>query len=51
MRVSDNCNANTSSSTYLGRAYTNDTGLRETIVFTGSWEFQVKEIEDFEIAA
>jgi hypothetical protein len=49
MGVSDNCNANTGSNTYLGRAYTNDTGLDNGIVFTGSRFFQVKEIEAFEI--
>jgi uncharacterized coiled-coil protein SlyX len=49
MAVSDNCNANTDSSTYLGLAYTNDTGLHGKTVFTGSWGFRVKEIEVFEI--
>jgi hypothetical protein len=50
--VSDNCNANTKSFTSLGtNAYTNDTGLDEGIVFTGSRNFQVKEIEVFEITA
>jgi hypothetical protein len=49
--VSDNCNANTRSWTVLDRSYTNDTGLRGQIVFTGSEEFQVKEIEVFEITA
>jgi hypothetical protein len=49
MRVSDACNTNTSSITFLGIAYTNDTGLDEKAVFTGSWYFQVKEIEVFEI--
>jgi uncharacterized coiled-coil protein SlyX len=49
--VSDNCHANTHSVTCLGRSYTNDTGLDEKIVFTGSWKFQVKEIELFEITA
>jgi hypothetical protein len=49
VRVSDNCNANTSSSASLGDVYTNDTGLNEDTVFTGSKNFQVKEIEVFEI--
>jgi hypothetical protein len=49
MSVSDNCNANTDSSTRLGFAYTNDTGLDQCAVFTGSRYFQVKEIEVFEI--
>jgi hypothetical protein len=34
--VYDNCNANTHSRTYLGDTYTNDTGLDDRIVFTGS---------------
>jgi hypothetical protein len=49
MRVSDNCNANTRSFTSLGTAYTNDTGLDNNIVCTGSRCFRVKEIEVFEI--
>jgi hypothetical protein len=47
--VCDNCNANTSSFTALGNSYTNDTGLDQFVVFTGSRGFQVKEIEVFEI--
>jgi hypothetical protein len=47
--VKDNCNANTHSFTFIGFSYTNDTGLGETIVFTGSKCFQVKDIEVFEI--
>jgi hypothetical protein len=50
MAVKDNCNADTRSFTSLGRSYTNDTGLDGEVVFTGSWNFQVKEIEVFEIA-
>jgi hypothetical protein len=49
MDVSDNCNANTNSFTLLGRSYTNDTGLDDETVFTDSADFQVKEIEVFEI--
>jgi hypothetical protein len=49
IRVYDNCNANTNSSTSLGYSYTNNTGLADTIVFTGSRDFKVKEIEVFEI--
>jgi hypothetical protein len=49
MAVYDNCNANTKSWTSLGYAYTNDPGLDDRIVFTGSANFQVKEIEVFEI--
>jgi hypothetical protein len=47
--VSDDCNRNTKSDSSLGTRYTNDTGLDGTIVFTGSKNFQVKEIEFFEI--
>jgi hypothetical protein len=47
--VCDNCNANTHSATRLGDSYTNDTGLDKSVVFTGSFNFQVKEIEVFEI--
>jgi hypothetical protein len=49
--VYDNCNTNTGSYTSLGHTYINDTGLTGNIVFTGSKNFQVKEIEVFEIAA
>jgi hypothetical protein len=49
IRVFDDCNANTRNDTSLGWAYTNDTGLGNEIVFTGSRHFQVKEIEVFEI--
>jgi hypothetical protein len=47
--VSDNCNVNTISCSYLSLVYINDTGLDGEIVFTGSKNFQVKEIEVFEI--
>jgi hypothetical protein len=47
--VFDNCNANTDSCTRLAITYTNDTGLDRNIVFTGSKNFQVREIEVFEI--
>jgi hypothetical protein len=47
--VSDNRNAWIRTSTFLGFVYTNDTGLNECMVFTGSFHFQVKEIEVFEI--
>jgi hypothetical protein len=43
------CNANSDSSTGLGFVYTNGTGLDESVVFTGSLYFQVREIELFEI--
>jgi hypothetical protein len=51
MTIEDNCNANPESFTYLGDRYTNDTGLNGKTFFTGSDEFQVKEIEVFEITA
>jgi hypothetical protein len=35
--------------TYLGSSYINDTGLKNDIVFTGSRDFRVEEIEVFEI--
>jgi hypothetical protein len=47
--VSDNCNANTNSSTWVGTSYTNDTGLDREVIFGGSEYFQVEEIEVFEI--
>jgi hypothetical protein len=47
--VHDNCNADTYNFTSLGVYYTNDTGLDGRTVFTGSYDFQVKEIEVFEI--
>jgi hypothetical protein len=47
--VSDECNANTRSFTFLGYIYTNDTGLDGMTVFTGSQGFRVKEIQVFEI--
>jgi hypothetical protein len=49
--VFDNCNANTDSWTELGLNYTNGTRLDGKTVFTGSEQFQVKEIEVFEITA
>jgi hypothetical protein len=47
--VSDNCNRNTGSYSVLNGSYTNDTALDGRIIFTGSRNFQVKEIEVFEI--
>jgi hypothetical protein len=49
MWVCDNCNTNTDSSANLGEVSTNDTGLVGETVFTGSWNFKIKEIEVFEI--
>jgi hypothetical protein len=51
IHVANNCHANTASWTGLGRSYTNDTGLDGKTFFTGSFWFQVKEIEVFEITA
>jgi hypothetical protein len=51
IRVEDNCNTNMNSSTYLGDAYVNDTGLDGQTFFTGAEHFQVKEIEVFELAS
>jgi hypothetical protein len=42
-------NGNPGGSTLLGLSYTNGTGLNGEVVFTGSWNFQVDEIEVFEI--
>jgi hypothetical protein len=48
--IQDNCNANTKSFCIgFGCAYTNDTGVYGEIFLTGSENFQVKEIEVFEI--
>jgi hypothetical protein len=49
IHVSDHCNANAASPTYLGAVYTNDPGLGWATVSTGSLNFQVREIEVFEI--
>jgi hypothetical protein len=50
--VSDNCAANTRSyTTFFGHKSVNDTGLQGNTFFTGSTNFQVKEIEVFEITA
>jgi hypothetical protein len=49
--VKDNCNVHTNNYTRLGKYYTNDTGVEGKIAFTGSRNFQVKEIEVFEIGA
>jgi hypothetical protein len=47
--VSHLCNENNRSATSLGLSYINDTGLDKKIVLAGSYNFQVKEIEVFEI--
>jgi hypothetical protein len=48
IHVSDNCNANAESFTSSGWSYINDTGVGASFL-TGSQNFQVKEIEVFEI--
>jgi hypothetical protein len=47
--ISRNCNANTKSVTSLGVIYVNDTEIDGEEIFTGSREFQAKEIETFEL--
>jgi hypothetical protein len=49
MAVYDDCHVSTDTYMTLGSTYTNDTGLNSAVVFTGSYRFQVKEIEVFEI--
>jgi hypothetical protein len=46
--IDDGCNTYTNSSTSFGWSYTNDTGLDGDIVFTGSSNFRVAEIEVFD---
>jgi hypothetical protein len=51
IHVSNNCNANTNSYTYMfGVSYINDTGSDKNRFFTGSQSFQVREIEVFEVS-
>jgi hypothetical protein len=47
--VVDCCNQNSNSYTSVGSAYTNDTGINGKQVFTGEYNFTVKEIEVFSI--
>jgi hypothetical protein len=47
--LTDGYNSNGGSSTNLGGAFTNDTGLSGQQVFTGEFQFTVKEIEIFAI--
>jgi hypothetical protein len=47
--ISNKCNLGLNSWTFLGNAYTNDTGLHGKTFFTGLFRFKVKEIEVFEI--
>jgi hypothetical protein len=52
IRVVDYCNTNFESTTVtFGSCYNNDTGVDSRRFFTGSPNFQVKEIEVFEITA
>jgi hypothetical protein len=49
--IQDNCNANAFNYTRdFGKNYNNDTGLNGSTFFTSSENFQVREIEVFEIA-
>jgi hypothetical protein len=48
--VLDNCNAKADSWNNFGFSYTNDTGLDAQVFLTGSFHFQVRKIEVFEIA-
>jgi hypothetical protein len=48
--VRDNSNTNTPTLARPRCCYTNDGRLDGHVVLTGSWNFQVKEIEVFEIA-
>jgi hypothetical protein len=47
--VVDGCNANSTSYTNLGTTFTNDTGIDGKQVFTGEYNFTVKEVEVFAI--
>jgi hypothetical protein len=49
LKVVDGCNTSTGNYTNLGGAYRNDTGLDGKQVFTGEYNFSVKEIEVFAI--
>jgi hypothetical protein len=48
--VYDNFNIATHYFTSLGNSYVNDTGIDEKLVFTGEYNFTVKEIEVFTIS-
>jgi hypothetical protein len=49
LRVFNQCNRNHGSSSQLGGSYVNDTGLAGNTVFTGEYNFTVKELEVFEV--
>jgi hypothetical protein len=50
MFVQDNCNTATNNWADLGGSYVNDTGIDGKLVFTGEYNFTVKEIEVFTIS-
>jgi hypothetical protein len=50
MVVYDNCDNTTNNFTNLGGSYMNDTGIDGRLVFTGEYNFTVKEIEVFTIS-
>jgi hypothetical protein len=52
LAVFSQCNTNATSHTHcIGNTYTNDSGVANDKLFTGSTNFKVKEIEVFEITA
>jgi hypothetical protein len=50
MGVQDNCNTSIGNWTNLGGSYVNDTEIDGKLVFTGEYNFTVKEIEVFTIS-
>jgi hypothetical protein len=50
MAVQTNCNTPTSNYTNIGSSYLNETGIDGKLVFTGEYNFTVKEIEVFTIS-
>jgi hypothetical protein len=49
MVLQNNCNTSNSNWTNVGNSYENDTGIDGNLVFTGEYNFTVKEIEVFTI--
>jgi hypothetical protein len=47
--VKDNCDSHSDNVGHIGAYYTNDAGLEENTIFTGSRKVQVQEIKVFEI--
>jgi hypothetical protein len=47
IHISNGCDGNMNSYTFLGKGYVNDTGMDGKEVFTGESQFQVKEIKVF----